>query len=87
MRFRSRLDRLGAERLPGGPGVMLMVPTEALMPTEADRLRELLNLARKSPAETAELDDLLRRAPEIEARLEGSRSCHLIYMSERESRL
>ena len=84
-----RLDRVAAsgQEPPGERPVVLVLAPPGLSSHEADRLRELVGLTRRKPAEEAELNDLLRRAPEVEARLEGARSALLLYVSERELRL
>jgi hypothetical protein len=87
MRFRSRLDRLGADKPTGERPVVLVLAPAAFTADEADRLRVLVGLTRRSAAEQAETAQLLRRAPEIESELKDTRSALLVYASERELKL
>lgn len=67
--------------------VIAIPPPPSLTSDEADRLRDLLGTSRRAPAETSELDGLLRRAPDVAAALGGALYATVLWLSEREMRL
>jgi hypothetical protein len=75
-----RLDRLAVAGQE--PTVVVALCPPGLSSDERGRLRELIGLTRRSAAESAELDGLLQRAPEVEAALDGSRCATLLYASD-----
>lgn len=80
-----RLDRIAVSG--EGPAVIAMLPPPGLSADEADRLQGLLGSTRRAPAEMAELNGLLRRAPDVAAALGGALYATVLWLSQREMRL